>query len=770
MPVKANSRTAKTAYNKKNEDKYDKVILPGESSDEDDDEEYVEDDSSDEEDAADSSDEEEDLSSVESDQEFKLKEVSEDEDEEEEIEDDQEEVLPNEETKPDDEQQTTTKGDAVVNEVVPKGKSSSVAVVDEYEVDSSDEEDLRNTIGNIPVHWYDNFDHIGYDTLGRKILKPKAGKEAEVEDFLQRMDDPYYFRTVRDKSTGERVILTDADAEIVSRVKKGLYPNASFDPYPDFIDFFTYEKMIHPVTNRPEHTASFIPSIGEKRIISKLVAKIKRKWQNPKLDTASKSKKESELLYSFDNDIWEKEPDKESKRQEARRNKYIPAPKLQLPGHRESYNPPPEYCASKEEIERWKGKDPSKRAFLSQQFANLRSVPAYAPFVKERFERCLDLYLCPRVRKMKANVNPEDLIPKLPRPKELQPFPSQLAIVYHGHKDIVRSISIEPKGQFVASASDDKTVRIWEILTGRCIKMCTFEDEVTFVSWCPLTTRNLVAAVVKSTVYLINPDIGDKTVSNDTDELIVTTGQSAEPKNTPASEWRDIEKESDDWKLGHRVSICHKFPIRHFSWHSKGDYFSVVMPSGANKSVVIHQLTKRRSQVPFSKSSGIIQVVLFHPTRPYLVVATERAVRIYNLMKQQLSKKLQANCKLISSVAIHPGGDNIIVGSFDSRLPWFDLDLSSKPYKIMRYHKRGIRSVDFSPKYPLFASASDDGSVIVSHGMVFSDLLQNALIVPVKVLRGHVPVDGIGATDCKFHPFQPWILSAGADKTIRLYT
>lgn len=26
-------------------------------------------------------------------------------------------------------------------------------------------------------------------------------------------------------------------------------------------------------------------------------------------------------------------------------------------------------------------------------------VPAYASFIKERFERCLDLYLCPRTRR-----------------------------------------------------------------------------------------------------------------------------------------------------------------------------------------------------------------------------------------------------------------------------------------------------------------------------------------------------------------------------------
>ena len=29
-------------------------------------------------------------------------------------------------------------------------------------------------------------------------------------------------------------------------------------------------------------------------------------------------------------------------------------------------------------------------------------------------------------------------------------------------------------------------------------------------------------------------------------------------------------------------------------------------------------------------------------------------------------------------------GDNLIVGSYDCRLSWFDLDLSTKPYKTLR--------------------------------------------------------------------------------------
>ena len=51
-----------------------------------------------------------------------------------------------------------------------------------------------------------------------------------------------------------------------------------------------------------------------------------------------------------------------------------------------------------------------------------------------------------------------------------------------------------------------------------------------------------------------------------------------------------------------------------------------------------------------------------------------------------------------------------------------------------------------------------------------SDLLQNPLIVPVKILRGHLPSKDLGVLGCQFHPTQPWLFSSGADNTVHLYT
>ena len=129
----------------------------------------------------------------------------------------------------------------------------------------------------------------------------------------------------------------------------------------------------------------------------------------------------------------------------------IPAPKMFLPGHEESYNPPPEYLFTDKEKEQWERAtregDKRKLPFIPQKYASLRKVPAWSNFIRERFERCLDLYLAPRQRKMRLTIQPEDLVPQLPRPKDLQPFPTVCSVTFRGHVNMVRTVSVESRGQ-----------------------------------------------------------------------------------------------------------------------------------------------------------------------------------------------------------------------------------------------------------------------------------------------------------------------------------
>ncbi|KFB50623.1 hypothetical protein ZHAS_00018947 [Anopheles sinensis] len=650
----------------------------------------------------------------------------------------------------------------------PERKGKKALPRDEYAAgDTSDEEDIRNTVGNIPMHWYNEYKHIGYDWDAKKIVKAKQGDA--IDDFLKRMEDPDFGRTVKDPQTGQNVVLSEEDVALIKRIMAGRNPDAQYDDYGQWIEWFSSEVEKMPIRNIPDSKKSFLPSKAEKQRIGKYVHALKMGWMKTKAEKKRlMANRKGPKFYM----LWETDHGQEEMR---RIHDHVVAPKRPLPHHAESYNPPPEYLFNAQEMEQWKRyeDEPWKRKlhFIPQKFNSLREVPAYDNYIKERFIRCLDLYLCPRGKRTRVTVGPEYLIPKLPSPRDLQPFPTLQNLIYKGHTDMIRSMSVEPLGEYIVTGSDDHTVKIWEISTARCIRTIPTGDIVRSVAWCPNSKITLIAVATGKRVLLINPKVGDHLLVKKTDDLLAEAPRHDTIDNEriqTAVQWGEVTEE--ERKAGVRVVITHFRDVKQVTWHGRGDYFASVMPDAANRSVLIHQLSKRRSQLPFSKSKGLIQCVLFHPVKPCLFVATQRHVRVYDLVKQELLKKLFPGCKWISSMAIHPKGDNLVIGTYEKKLMWFDLDLSTKPYQQLRLHNSAVRNVAFHQRYPLFASASDDRSVIVCHGMVYNDLLQNPLIVPLRRLEQHSRVNDFAVFDVVFHPTQPWVFSAGADSTVRLFT
>jgi len=68
------------------------------------------------------------------------------------------------------------------------GVNQSLLHIDDL---SSDDEDGNNTIGRVPLHWYDEYEHIGYDTTGDKVMKGGGENPSEdgVEDIFKSLDE-----------------------------------------------------------------------------------------------------------------------------------------------------------------------------------------------------------------------------------------------------------------------------------------------------------------------------------------------------------------------------------------------------------------------------------------------------------------------------------------------------------------------------------------------------------------------------------------------------
>lgn len=443
----------------------------------------------------------------------------------------------------------------------------------------------------------------------------------------------------------------------------------------------------------------------------------------------------------------------------------IAAPRMRLPSHADSYNPLPECLPTSEEQLAWEQMPVDTRSpFLPARHRSLRLLPAYSHLVRERFSRCLDLYMCPRgMRQKLAVADADDLLPTLPDPRLLRPFPTTRSTDFIGHNAAVQSMSIDPSGQWLLTASRDSTVRLWEVASGQCIRSWPASDAV--ISWNPNASFPLFAMTDGQYVHIVVPPGIPR--ASQAEQVIASHDCASSVKS--AFSWTSSFNDDDS---GIRLSIPLPATATSIAWHGKGDYFAVLCPMAASLSsrISVHQLTRRATQLPFRRLGGSTpRAISFFSTQPSFAIATDRSVRIYDLVRQQLTRRLQPSVRHISGMAVHHSGDHLLISSLDRAAQWFDLDGSLTPFRSLQ-QPAPVRAVAFSSHFPLFATALDNGRLQITHASVSSDLRQDPVIVPVRLISTNDDDHKeAGVVQVCWHPTQPWVFAGMSDGRVSLF-
>jgi ribosome biogenesis protein ERB1 len=125
----------------------------------------------------------------------------------------------------------------------------------------------------------------------------------------------------------------------------------------------------------------------------------------------------------------------------------------------------------------------------------------------------------------------------------------------------IRSISPDSSGQWLLTGGDDGSVRLWEVLTGRCQRVWEIGARVSSVAWCPDASTRLVSCTSGNHVILLDSGVGPSSARERAAEALKPPPPMDEEGVKLVARW----EARDDGGM----QIVHNYQVRSVNWHGK---------------------------------------------------------------------------------------------------------------------------------------------------------------------------------------------------------
>ncbi|WP_437291456.1 outer membrane protein assembly factor BamB family protein [Sorangium sp. So ce406] len=283
----------------------------------------------------------------------------------------------------------------------------------------------------------------------------------------------------------------------------------------------------------------------------------------------------------------------------------------------------------------------------------------------------------------------------------------------YGHAARVSACALSPDGQRIVSASNDRTLKVWDLATGKLLS--TLEGHTGGVRACALS-----------------PD-GQRIVSAANDRTLkvwdLATGKLLSTLEGHARE----------------VNACALSP----------DGQRIVSASG-DRTLKVWDLATGKLFFTLEGHAGGVRACALSPDGQRIVSASgDRTLKVWDLATGKLLSTLEGHAGGVNACAISPDGQRIVSASGDRTLKVWDLATSTL-LSTLEGHGGGVRACALSPDGQRIVSASGDRTLKVW------DLATGRLLF---TLEGHA-----GAVRaCAFSPDGQHIVSASGDRTLKVW-
>jgi len=336
--------------------------------------------------------------------------------------------------------------------------------------------------------------------------------------------------------------------------------------------------------------------------------------------------------------------------------------------------------------------------------------------------------------------------------------PATLISTLTGHTGRVTSVSFHPQGKILASGSEDGTVKLWDVTRSTLIK--TIKAHHSWVRSVSFSPDGQIFASCSSAGFINLWKTADatllKTLKGHT-KIVTHISFSPDGKTLASASFDTTVKL---WNIGDGSLINtledHKSNTRSVSFSPDGKTLASTDQDGIVKlwNVVDGTLLQN---LPTHRRA--VWSAIFSPDGHTLAtISSDSTVKLWNLedindntTEPQLLKGHRGR---ILSIGFSPDGKTLVSGSFDSAIKLWNLEVREP--QTIKGNSTNVQAVSFSPDGNMLASGSDDFKIKLWNR-------KNGTLL--KTLNGHQD----RVLSVSFSPDGNILASGSVDKTVKLW-
>lgn len=274
-----------------------------------------------------------------------------------------------------------------------------------------------------------------------------------------------------------------------------------------------------------------------------------------------------------------------------------------------------------------------------------------------------------------------------------------------GHADRVYSVVFSPDGQLLASGSKDTTVKLWDVRTGRELLTLTGHS----VRYCEGFWLYSVAFSPEGQILASSDDQAIRLWDVQTGKLLRTFPEGSH-SITFSPDGQIIASDSGKlWDI-HTGKILRTL-TGNLPW---GGYFVAFIPNGQflaggslDGSLGLWDVQTGTMFRTLTKHSGSLYSVAFSPDGQFLAGSSEdQTIRLWNVRTGTILRTFTGHSGEVYSVTFSPDGQILASGSTDTTVKLWDVH-TGKLLRTLTGYSRQVYSVAFSSDRQILASSED---------------------------------------------------------------